>query len=72
MASQSDKAKRAAATKAFKQRQQELEDQALIESTRRKCCFTMTYMVVAYNHSTLKSLIGPKPRHWKLQVRDFN
>ena len=36
MASQSDKAKRAAATKALKQRLQELEDQALIESTRRK------------------------------------
>jgi hypothetical protein len=36
MATQSDKAKRAAATKALRQRQQELEDQVLIESTRRK------------------------------------
>jgi hypothetical protein len=43
MASQSDKAKRAAATKAYKQRQQELEDQALIESTRRKCCLFPLY-----------------------------
>ena len=37
MATQSDKAKRAA-TKALKQRQQELDDQLLIESTRRKFC----------------------------------
>jgi hypothetical protein len=32
----SDKAKRAAAKKAIKQRQQEADDQELIESTRRK------------------------------------
>lgn len=37
MATESDKAKRAA-TKALKKHQQELDDQALIESTRRKYC----------------------------------
>jgi hypothetical protein len=44
MATQSDadKAKRAA-TKALKQRQQELDDQVLIESTRRKFCSVRLY-----------------------------
>ena len=37
MATQSDKVKQAA-TKALKQRQQELDDQVLIESTRCKFC----------------------------------
>ena len=43
MATQSDRAKRAAATKAFKQRQQELDDQVLIESTRRNFCSFPSY-----------------------------
>lgn len=67
MATQSDKAKQAAATKALRQRQQELDDQALIESTRHKY-----YLFSLYGGylqlSLLKSLVRPKPKHWKLQV----
>lgn len=63
MATQSDKAKRAAATKAQNQRQQELDDQALIKSTQRKYCFSYNIIVITYNHPMLKSLVKPKLKH---------
>lgn len=60
MATPSDKAKRAAATKAFNQRQQELDDQALIESTRREyCSFSL------YDNNLLSFYIDEEPRQAK-------
>jgi hypothetical protein len=63
MATQSDKAKRAAATKALRQRQQEADDQALIESTRRKFSSIPLVQVVTYNQPPMKSRVRPKPKH---------
>lgn len=68
MATPSDKAKRAAATKAFNQRQQELDDQALIESTRREYCSFSLYDNNLLSFTLTKSLVRPNPKHWKLQV----
>jgi hypothetical protein len=57
----SDKAKRAAAKKALKQRQQEADDQELIESTRRK--FSSIPLCGSYSTITTKSLVRLKPKH---------
>jgi hypothetical protein len=63
MATQSDKAKRAAATKALKQRQQEADDQALIESTRRKFS-----SIPLGNGGYLQSISNEEPRQAKTKA----
>ena len=62
MATQSDKAKRAAATKALKQRQQEFDDQVLIESTRRK------FRLVPLYGGNLQSPYFEEPRQAKTKA----
>ena len=63
MATQSDKARRAAATKALKQCQQEADDQILIESTR--CKF---FSIPLYCSSYLQSFYDEEPRQAKTKA----
>ena len=62
MATQSDKAKRAATTKALKQRQQEEDDRVLIESTRHK------FGSIPLYGSYLQSAYDEEPRQAKTKA----